>query len=82
MQGAAVATTIGRGTAVLVQVYTLFRLGGKLRIRSPHLGIQPALMAQLVRLSATGMLQTFIATASWIGLTRVTALFGVEALAG
>ena len=82
VQGAAVATTIGRGTAVLVQVYTLFRLGGKLRIRSPHLGIQPALMAQLVRLSATGMLQTFIATASWIGLTRVTALFGVEALAG
>ncbi len=82
VQGAAVATTIGRGTAVLVQVYTLFRLGGKLRIRPPHLGIQPAIMAQLVRLSATGMLQTFIATASWIGLTRVTALFGAEALAG
>ena len=82
VQGAAVATTIGRGTAVLVQVYTLFRLGGRLRIRLPHLGIQPALMAQLVRLSATGMLQTFIATASWIGLTRVTALFGAEALAG
>ena len=33
VQGAAIATTIGRGTAVLVQVYTLFRLGGKLRIR-------------------------------------------------
>ena len=82
VQGAAVATTIGRGTAVLVQIYTLFRLGGRLRIRLPHLGIQPALMAQLVRLSATGMLQTFIATASWIGLTRVTALFGAEALAG
>lgn len=82
VQGAAVATTIGRGTAVLVQVYTLFRLGGRLRIRLPHLGIQPALMAQLVRLSATGTLQTFIATASWIGLTRVTALFGAEALAG
>ena len=82
VQGAAVATTIGRGTAVLVQVYTLFRLGGRLRIRLPHLGIQPALMVQLVRLSATGTLQTFIATASWIGLTRVTALFGAEALAG
>ena len=35
VQGAAIATTIGRGTAVLVQVYTLFRLGGKLRIRRP-----------------------------------------------
>ena len=39
-------------------------------------------MGQLVRLSATGTLQTFIGTASWIGLTRVTALFGAEALAG
>ena len=82
VQGAAVATTIGRGTAVLVQVYTLFRLGGRLRIRWPHLRVQPAIMAGLVRLSATGTLQTFIATASWIGLTRVTATFGAEALAG
>ena len=82
VQGAAVATTIGRGTAVLVQVYTLFRLGGRLRILASHLRVQPALMARLVRLSGTGMLQTFIATASWIGLIRVTAMFGAEALAG
>ena len=81
VQGAAIATTIGRGTAVLVQVYTLFGLGGKLRIRSTHLRIQPALMGHRVRLSATGTLQTFIATASWIGLTRVTAPFGAEAFA-
>lgn len=82
MQGAAIATTIGRGTAVLVQIYTLFRLGGKLRLRRSHLRIQPAVMARLVQLSATGTLQTLIATASWIGLTRVTALSGSEALAG
>ncbi len=82
VQGAAIATTIGRGTAVLVQLYTLFRLGGTLRIRRPQLRIQPAIMARLVRLSATGTLQTFIGTASWIGLIRVTAEFGAEALAG
>lgn len=82
VQGAAIATTIGRGTAVLVQVYTLLRLGGKLRIRRPHLRIQPQVMARLVRLSATGTLQTFIGTASWIGLIRVMASFGAEALAG
>ena len=82
VQGAAIATTIGRGVAVLVQLYTLLRLGGTLRIRRPHLRLQPAIMARLVRLSATGTLQTFIATASWIGLIRVTAEFGAEALAG
>ncbi len=52
------------------------------RIHRPHLRVQPAIMARLVRLSATGTLQTFIATASWIGLIRVTAEFGAEALAG
>ena len=82
VQGAAIATTIGRGTAVLVQLYTLFRLGGTLRIRRPQLRVQPAIMARLVRLSAAGTLQTFIGTASWIGLIRVTAEFGAEALAG
>ncbi len=82
VQGAAIATTIGRGTAVLVQLATLFRRGGRLRVRRPHLRVQPALMWKLIRLSATGTLQTFIATASWIGLIRITASFGAEALAG
>ena len=82
VQGAAIATTIGRGIAVLVQFHALLRLGGRLRIRARHLRIRPAIMARLVRLSATGTLQVFIATASWIGLTRVTAVFGAEALAG
>jgi len=35
-----------------------------------------------VGLSATGTFQTFIGMASWIGLVRVTASFGAEALAG
>ena len=42
----------------------------------------PAVMARLVRLSATGTFQTFIGMASWIGLVRITAEFGAEALAG
>ncbi len=82
LQGAAIATTIGRGVAVLVQIYTLAGLRGKLRVRRPHLRVQPAIMARLVRLSGTGTLQTFIGTASWIGLIRVTSSFGAEALAG
>lgn len=82
LQGAAVATTIGRGTAVCLQLYTLFRLGGRLRVRAEHLALQVALMVRLVRLSATGTFQTFIGMASWIGLVRITAEFGAEALAG
>jgi putative MATE family efflux protein len=82
VQGAAVATTIGRGTAVLLQLYTLLRLGRHLRVSLAHLRLELAVMARIVRLSATGTLQTFIGMASWIGLVRITAEFGSEALAG
>jgi putative MATE family efflux protein len=82
VQGAAVATAIGRGTAVLLQLYTLLRLRGHLQVRLRHLRVQLAVMARIIRLSATGTLQTFIGMASWIGLVRITAEFGPEALAG
>jgi len=82
VQGAAVATTIGRGTAVLVQLFVLLRLNGRLQVRVRHLRVDPSVMFRLVRLSATGTFQTFIGMASWIGLVRITAAFGPEALAG
>jgi MATE family, multidrug efflux pump len=39
-------------------------------------------MLRVLRLSGVGMLQVFIATASWIGLIRVLSTFGSDALAG
>ena len=82
LDGAAVATNVGRGTAVLVQIATLARSNGRLRIRRPHLRFQPALLARLVRLSGTGVLQIFVATSSWIVLTRILAGFGTLPVAG
>jgi putative MATE family efflux protein len=82
VMGAAVATTIGRGTAVVVQLLVLFRGDGRLRAGLRHLSVQPALMLRVLRLSGTGMLQVFIGTASWIGLVRLLATFGAPAVAG
>jgi putative MATE family efflux protein len=82
VQGAAVATTVGRGTAVLIQLHTLFRLNGRLRVKLEQIRTETHIMARIVRLSATGTLQVFIGTASWVGLVRLTAEFGSEALAG
>jgi Na+-driven multidrug efflux pump len=39
-------------------------------------------MWRLIRLSATGTFQVFVAVASWIGLVRILAGFGAEVLAG
>lgn len=80
--GAAVATTIGRGVAVAIQLGTLLGPAGRLRLRAAHLRVRAAVMARLVRLSTSGTFQVFIGTASWIGLVRILATFGPEALAG
>jgi Na+-driven multidrug efflux pump len=39
-------------------------------------------MLKLLRVSMGGMFQFLVATASWLGLTRIIAVFGSEALAG
>ncbi|MCG8457211.1 MAG: MATE family efflux transporter [Holophagales bacterium] len=80
--GAAVATNIGRGIAVAVQIYTLVRSTGRIRIERRHMSFVPKIMSRLVRLSGTGMQQFFIGTASWIGLMRILAGFGSEVVAG
>lgn len=80
--GAAVATSIGRGTAVCVQIYTLFRLSDRLRVTAAHFKVRLEVILRLIKLSATGTFQIFIGMASWVGLVRVIADFGPEALAG
>jgi putative MATE family efflux protein len=80
--GAAIATNIGRGTAVVAQFYLLFRAGGRLQVEWRHVTVIPALMWRLVRLSGTGMFQVFIGMASWVGLIRILAGFGDGVLAG
>ncbi len=82
LEGAAVATNVGRGTAVLVQLWTLLRLGDRLRVRRRHIGVDIGILGRLVRLSATGTFQIFVATASWVVLTRLMAGFGTEVVAG
>lgn len=80
--GAAIATTIGRGTGVLYAASRLFRHGTRVAVERRHLALDPRLMWSLVRLSGSGTLQVLIGTASWIGLIRVLAGFGSAALAG
>ncbi len=80
--GAAVATTTGRGIAVLLQLVTLARGTSHLSIRRDHLRLDPATMLALLRLSGSAILQSLIGTASWIGLVRILSTFGSAALAG
>ncbi|MGE3888411.1 MAG: MATE family efflux transporter [Vicinamibacterales bacterium] len=80
--GAAVATNIGRGTAVLVQLWVLMSGRSRVRITRRQLSVVPAVMWTVCRLSGVGFLQILIDTSSWVGLVRVISSFGADALAG
>ena len=80
--GAAVATNIGRGTAVLFQLATLARGHGRVRLRWRDLPIDVGAMTSVLRLSGLGTFQILIGTASYIGLVRILSAFGSAALAG
>jgi MATE family, multidrug efflux pump len=80
--GAAVATTTGRSTAVLVQLWVLCSGKGRIHVQRRHLRIVPSVMWSICRLSGSGFLQVLLQTTSWIGLVRVISIFGSPALAG
>lgn len=82
IKGAAIATNIGRGTAVLLQLWILARGTSRLTVMRRHLVVELAVMRRLVRISATGMFQVFVGMASWVVLIRILAGFGSEVLAG
>jgi putative MATE family efflux protein len=82
IQGAAVATTIGRGLGVCLQLWVLFRGAKHIRVRLSQMRVDAVVMSRLVLTSLGGIGQFLIATSSWIGLVRIVSVFGSEALAG
>ncbi|MCB9047141.1 MAG: MATE family efflux transporter [Chitinophagales bacterium] len=82
LKGAAIATTIGRGTGVCYQLYHLAKGKGILRILRRHLSPDGPLMTHVLKMAAEVTSQFMIASASWIFLVRIIAHFGNEALAG
>jgi len=80
--GAAVATTTGRGIGVLVQLYVLWRGGGRIVVRRRHLRLDPPVMLAMLRLSGSAVFQILVGTSSWVFLIRILASFGSVAVAG
>lgn len=79
--GAAVATTIGRGTGVVYLFYKLFSSHGRLRLRLRHLAIHAALVRRMIQISIGGIGQFLIATSSWIVVIRIIAIYGSAPIA-
>lgn len=79
--GAAVATTIGRSVGVIYQLWYLMGGRGRLAFQFRHLHLIPGLAVRMIRISIGGIGQFLIATASWIGVMRIVAIYGSSAIA-
>ncbi|WP_350286065.1 MATE family efflux transporter [uncultured Croceitalea sp.] len=82
VMGAAVATNIGRGTAVVFQLLVLFFGWGKIKLFFVDIVINAKVMVNLIRVSLGGIGQFLIGTSSWVFLMRIMSEFGSEVLAG
>ncbi|MEQ8712187.1 MAG: MATE family efflux transporter [Cyclobacteriaceae bacterium] len=82
VEGAAIATTIGRSVGVLYQLSRLFGNQAIVRLTAKNFVVQWTIMKSMLKLSAGGMGQFLIESASWIFLIRVLSVFGSDVLAG
>jgi putative MATE family efflux protein len=82
IQGAAIATTIGRGTGVAFQLWMLFRGSPHLRTTFAQIAWRSRTILAILRTARGGVAQMIVAMTSWIFLMRILADVGSEAVAG
>jgi len=82
VQGAAVATNIGRGSGIIFQLFILFRGKSLIKIGWENVKANKLVLRRLFNLAVGGVSQYLIGSASWIFLVRVISIFGSEVVAG
>jgi len=81
IEGAAIATNIGRGAGVLMQLWMLFRGGKHIRVMASQLVWRGTIALNIVRTSLGGVGQMIVAMTAWIFLMRILAGISSEAVA-
>lgn len=82
IQGAAVATTIGRGIGVIIQLWTLVKGGKHIQTKISQLYLDAKVILNIAKTSLGGIGQMIVAMTSWIFLMRILSDVGSEAVAG
>jgi len=82
VQGAAVATVIGRSAGVLYLLWNLLRSNGLIGVRWSDLKPQAEVIRGIIKVSLGGIGQFLIASLSWVFLVRVISSFGTVAVGG
>ena len=82
IQGAAIATNIGRGIGVVCQLWILFRGGKHIRVLTAQLLWNRVVMLQIIKTSLGGIGQMLVSMTSWIFIVRILSELGSEVVAG
>jgi putative MATE family efflux protein len=82
VEGAAIATTIGRTIGVLYQLYALYGGNGNVKILVKQFIPDKEVIKNLLSIAAGGTGQFLIQSASWIFLIRILSTFGDDVVAG
>ncbi|MDQ3193868.1 MAG: MATE family efflux transporter [Bacteroidota bacterium] len=82
IEGAAIATTTGRGIGVLIQLWILFKGGKHIRAKLSDIRMNAKIILNIARTSVGGIGQMFVGMSSWIFLMRILSDIGSEAVAG
>lgn len=76
LTGAAIATTIGRGTGVCYQVYHLFNGKNIIKVKLAYLRPHWEQIAAILKIALPGIFQFVVASGSWIFLAKLVAGVG------
>ncbi|MBS1522662.1 MAG: MATE family efflux transporter [Bacteroidetes bacterium] len=76
LTGAAIATTIGRGTGVIYQLYHLFNGKNLIKVRLAYLKPHWEQIKAILKIAIPGILQFVIGSCSWIFLAELVATTG------
>ncbi|MFC2089308.1 MATE family efflux transporter [Bacteroidota bacterium] len=82
VKGAAIATNIGRGIAVLYQLYLLMKGNYRVRVRLQDIRLQVKTILKVIKLSMGAIGQNIISHSSWVFLVWVITSLGEDVIAG
>jgi putative MATE family efflux protein len=82
VEGAAIATNIGRGIGVMFQLYHLIKGSSIIKVHWQNFKLQADIIWNMVKVSAGGIGQMLIGSASWIFLMKIMSGFGSAPVAG
>jgi putative MATE family efflux protein len=81
VRGAAYATVIGQGVAMVLGLWILVRGHSRIHVRPPHFRIKPELMKRMVLIAIPGTFQGGLRSLAHLGLMKIVSLYGTLAVA-